>query len=80
MRCVAELYALVYVVLVLHSTIVIEPGCKATITEYGDIEIMVCYAIHEQCHVYKVQKFMLTQNVQVFHSAGRKRIFQGSGY
>jgi hypothetical protein len=27
---------------ILHSTIVVEPGCLATVTEYGDIKIMVC--------------------------------------
>ena len=34
--------------LFLYSTIVVEPGCAATITEYGDIKIMVHVCL---CHI-----------------------------
>ena len=35
--------------MLLFSTIVVEPGCIATVTEYGDIEMMVC---HKNLKIY----------------------------
>ena len=45
----ATMYVMLIRVLVLHSTIVVEPSCTATITEYGDVEIMVCNITCIQC-------------------------------
>lgn len=40
----------VYMCLLLHSTIVVEPGCIATITECGDIQIVVCDLNFHYCY------------------------------
>ena len=41
--CLYPALEVLMLLFVLHSTIVVEPGCTATITEYGDIEIVVCH-------------------------------------
>jgi 5-oxoprolinase (ATP-hydrolysing) len=42
-----------------HSTIVVEPGCTARITQYGDVEIMVSKCFSGIKYAFQLHNFML---------------------